>query len=227
MVHALAAAFNGDASVDEGGAPDRGASKLEAGVFYAFEDAALDNAPPPRVEVRFDDDGDDGGHANRATLVFDDPATLADFFAYAFASTKSARTDTLAVVAVVNGFLPPRADDGEDDDQGHGEDAANHEVAVALDLKGQGILCDVRLRLRALEKPMRHLGSLAFLADASSHEEILLPVWPDVAHYDGFATNIAAPDPRPDPRTRNSLDGAKPLRMKRDYTHPPNWGHTV
>ena len=52
----------------------------------------------------------------------------------------------------------------------------------------------MRLRLRALERPQRHLGSLAFLADASTHEEILLPIWPDVCHYDGWSPNISARD---------------------------------
>ena len=79
----------------------------------------------------------------------------------------------------------------------------------------------MRLRLRALEKPQRHLGSLAFLADASSHEEVLLPVWPDVAPYEGWAAGIAAP-----PAPPRAAKPAKALLSKRDYTHPPKWGQT-
>ncbi|KAH8098709.1 hypothetical protein JL720_1670 [Aureococcus anophagefferens] len=203
FVHALAARFNGSASTD---APDLGASSLEKGVFFGFEDAALADAEPPRVELRFDDDGDDGGHANRCALVFDDPQLLADCFAHL------ERDRAQGVVAVVNGFLP--ADEAP---------SAEHEVAVALDLLRQGILCDVRLRLRALERPQRHLGSLAFLADASSHEEILLPLWSDVAHADGWACRVADMDAKPP----HSQSLGKPIKMRRDYTHPPNWGHTV
>jgi hypothetical protein len=161
---------------------------------------------PPRVELRFDDDGDDGGHANRCALVFDDPQLLADCFAHL------ERDRAHGVAAVVNGFLP--ADEAP---------SAEHEVAVALDLLRQGILCDVRLRLRALERPQRHLGSLAFLADASSHEEILLPLWSDVAHADGWACRVAEVDAKP----HHSQSLGKPIKMRRDYTHPPNWGHTV
>ena len=90
-----------------------------------------------------------------------------------------------------------------------------------MDLLGQGVLCDVRLRLRALERPQRHLGSLAFLADASSHEEVLLPVWPDVASYDGFSSGLAAPD-RPASKARTGVD----LKGKSDYKKPPRWGQT-
>ena len=203
FVHALAARFNGSASTD---APDLGASSLEKGVFFGFEDAALADSEPPRVELRFDDDGDDGGHANRCALVFDDPQLLADCFAHL------ERDRAHGVAAVVNGFLP--ADEAP---------SAEHEVAVALDLLRQGILCDVRLRLRALERPQRHLGSLAFLADASSHEEILLPLWSDVAHADGWACRVAELDAKPP----HSQSLGKPIKMRRDYTHPPNWGHTV
>ena len=88
-----------------------------------------------------------------------------------------------------------------------------HEVAHAVDLLRQGILCDVRLRLRALERPQRHLGSLAFLADASTHEEILLPIWPDVCHYDGWSPNISARDRVP--TVAKSVDFAP-----RDYRKP-------
>ena len=92
-----------------------------------------------------------------------------------------------------------------------------HEVALAVDLLRQGILCDVRLRLRALERPQRHLGSLAFLADASTHEEILLPIWPDVCHYDGWSPNISARDRVP--TVAKSVDFAP-----RDYRKPARWG---
>ena len=94
-----------------------------------------------------------------------------------------------------------------------------HEVALAVDLLRQGILCDVRLRLRALERPQRHLGSLAFLADASTHEEILLPIWPDVCHYDGWSPNISARDRVP--TVAKSVDFAP-----RDYRKPARWGQT-
>ena len=77
----------------------------------------------------------------------------------------------------------------------------------------------MRLRLRALERPQRHLGSLAFLADASSHEEILLPIWPDVCHYDGWSPNISARDRVP--TVAKSVDFAP-----RDYRKPARWGQT-
>ena len=70
-----------------------------------------------------------------------------------------------------------------------------------------------------LERPQRHLGSLAFLADASTHEEILLPIWPDVCHYDGWSPNISARDRVP--TVAKSVDFAP-----RDYRKPARWGQT-
>ena len=72
---------------------------MEPGVFYGFEDAAQAHAPAPRVECRFDDDGDDGGHANRAALVFQSPKDLVNCFE---ALENDGRLD---IVAVSNGFL--------------------------------------------------------------------------------------------------------------------------
>ena len=45
-----------------------------------FDTQAQAHAPAPRVECRFDDDGDDGGHANRAALVFQSPKDLVNCF---------------------------------------------------------------------------------------------------------------------------------------------------
>ena len=201
LLRQLALTFNGDRAR---AFPGGGASALEPGVFYGFEDAAQAHAPAPRVECRFDDDGDDGGHANRAALVFQSPKDLVDCFE---ALENDGRLD---IVAVSNGFLA---------DENPKPTSAPHEVALAVDLLRQGILCDVRLRLRALERPQRHLGSLAFLADASSHEEILLPIWPDVCHYDGWSPNISARDRVP--TVAKSVDFAP-----RDYRKPARWGQT-
>ena len=201
-LRALALVFNGPLAR---GFPGAGASALEPGVFFGFEDAALTGARAPKVEARFEDDGDDGGHANRCALVFATPGDLAAFYDLVEADR------ALGVVAVSNGFARKDA----------ASSSAPHEVALALDLMGQGVLCDVRLRLRALERPQRHLGSLAFLADATSHEEVLLPIWPDVAAYDGFAPGLAAPD-----RAASSKLSKVDLKGKRDYTHPPRWGQT-
>ena len=201
LLRQLALQFNGDRAR---AFPGGGASSLEPGVFYGFEDAAQAHAPAPRVECRFDDDGDDGGHANRAALVFQSPKDLVNCFE---ALENDGRLD---IVAVSNGFLA---------DENPKPTSAPHEVALAVDLLRQGILCDVRLRLRALERPQRHLGSLAFLADASSHEEILLPIWPDVCHYDGWSPNISARDRVP--TVAKSVDFAP-----RDYRKPARWGQT-
>mgnify|MGYP004259133889 CR=1 FL=1 len=173
-----------------------------------FDTQAQAHAPAPRVECRFDDDGDDGGHANRAALVFQSPKDLVNCFE---ALENDGRLD---IVAVSNGFLASVADD-----ENPKPTSAPHEVALAVDLLRQGILCDVRLRLRALERPQRHLGSLAFLADASTHEEILLPIWPDVCHYDGWSPNISARDRVP--TVAKSVDFAP-----RDYRKPARWGQT-
>ena len=162
------------------------------------------------MECRFDDDGDDGGHANRAALVFQSPKDLVNCFE---ALENDGRLD---IVAVSNGFLNSLKDVADEDTK---PTSAPHEVALAVDLLRQGILCDVRLRLRALERPQRHLGSLAFLADASSHEEILLPIWPDVCHYDGWSPNISARDRVP--TVAKSVDFAP-----RDYRKPARWGQT-
>ena len=51
------------------------------------------------MECRFDDDGDDGGHANRAALVFQSPKDLVNCFE---ALENDGRLD---IVAVSNGFL--------------------------------------------------------------------------------------------------------------------------
>ena len=228
LLRQLALQFNGDRAR---AFPGGGASSLEPGVFYGFEDAvrarrrwpsnfasveattslithfdtqAQAHAPAPRVECRFDDDGDDGGHANRAALVFQSPKDLVNCFE---ALENDGRLD---IVAVSNGFLA---------DENPKPTSAPHEVALAVDLLRQGILCDVRLRLRALERPQRHLGSLAFLADASTHEEILLPIWPDVCHYDGWSPNISARDRVP--TVAKSVDFAP-----RDYRKPARWGQT-
>ena len=232
LLRNLALQFNGDRAR---AFPGGGASSLEPGVFYGFEDAvrarrrwpsnfasaeattslishfdtqAQAHAPAPRVECRFDDDGDDGGHANRAALVFQSPKDLVNCFE---ALENDGRLD---IVAVSNGFLTSVADD-----ENPKPTSAPHEVALAVDLLRQGILCDVRLRLRALERPQRHLGSLAFLADASTHEEILLPIWPDVCHYDGWSPNISARDRVP--TVAKSVDFAP-----RDYRKPARWGQT-
>ena len=93
------------------------------------------------MECRFDDDGDDGGHANRAALVFQSPKDLVNCFE---ALENDGRLD---IVAVSNGFLASVADD-----ENPKPTSAPHEVALAVDLLRQGILCDVRLRLRALDQ---------------------------------------------------------------------------
>ena len=64
-----------------------------------FDTQAQAHAPAPRVECRFDDDGDDGGHANRAALVFQSPKDLVNCFE---ALENDGRLD---IVAVSNGFL--------------------------------------------------------------------------------------------------------------------------
>ena len=235
LLRQLALQFNGDRAR---AFPGGGASSLEPGVFYGFEDAvrarrrwpsnfasarghdiphngvlptqAQAHAPAPRVECRFDDDGDDGGHANRAALVFQSPKDLVNCFE---ALENDGRLD---IVAVSNGFLNSLKDVADEDTK---PTSAPHEVALAVDLLRQGILCDVRLRLRALERPQRHLGSLAFLADASTHEEILLPIWPDVCHYDGWSPNISARDRVA--TVAKSVDFAP-----RDYRKPARWGQT-
>mgnify|MGYP006949181445 FL=1 len=53
----------------------------------------------------------------------------------------------LDIVAVSNGFLNSLKDVADEDTK---PTSAPHEVALAVDLLRQGILCDVRLRLRAL-----------------------------------------------------------------------------
>ena len=208
LLRQVALQFNGDGAR---AFPGGGASSLEPGVFYGFEDAAQAHAPAPRVECRFDDDGDDGGHANRAALVFGNPKDLVECFE---ALENDGRLD---IVAVSNGFLGSLKIKGLDENTK--PTSAPHEVALAVDLLRQGILCDVRLRLRALERPQRHLGSLAFLADASTHEEILLPIWPDVCHYDGWTPHISARDRAP--TVAKSVDFAP-----RDYRKPARWGQT-
>lgn len=208
LLRQVALQFNGDGAR---AFPGGGASSLEPGVFYGFEDAAQAHAPAPRVECRFDDDGDDGGHANRAALVFQNPKDLVECFE---ALENDGRLD---IVAVSNGFLGSLKIKGLDENTK--PTSAPHEVALAVDLLRQGILCDVRLRLRALERPQRHLGSLAFLADASTHEEILLPIWPDVCHYDGWTPHISARDRAP--TVAKSVDFAP-----RDYRKPARWGQT-
>ena len=62
---------------------------------------------------------------------------------------------------------------------------------------------------------------LAFVADARTHEEVLLPVWHDVAHADGWACDIARRAKPPD------ADRGVPLKASRDYRHPPNWGNAT
>ena len=106
LLRQLALQFNGDRAR---GFPGGGASSLEPGVFYGFEDAAQAHAPAPRVECRFDDDGDDGGHANRAALVFQSPKDLVNCFE---ALENDGRLD---IVAVSNGFLNSLKDVADED----------------------------------------------------------------------------------------------------------------
>lgn len=201
-----------------------GVATPDSRVFFAPRDAHAAGLGPPRVELRFDDDGDDGRHAPRAACVFDTPRDLLAFFKTLDEHPR------LNCLGLANGFK--RASASDDDET---TDPPHHEVAVALDIHKQGVLCDLRLRLRALEAPQRHLGSLRFLADVDTHEEILLPLWTDVSHSDAWIQHLAAgdasaandPPPPPydrPPSSRSHLAFRESTAS--DWPAPPNWQRT-
>ena len=217
----IVASFNGIPQTDRHTVAAREGSRAMTGVFFCTAG---------KCELRFDDDGDDGRHAPRATCVFENPTDLVAFIA----DLESA--PGVRCLGIANGF-----DDSSDDD-------APLEVAIALDLADQGVLADVRLRLRPLELIQRHLGSLSFLADVDSHEEILQPLWRDLNSVDGFLTDIhqfsAAPPPyddaattrlptsdrptsgrsRPSSATKSSSSSSRLKAPKpTEWPAPPNW----
>ena len=195
------AAFNGIIIAKNNSRPQTAAaasSRAMSGLFFS-----RDMGENKHAELRFDDDGDDGRHAPRATCVFENARDLADFV-----KSLDAQTHGVRCLGIANGFLVQQDDD---------DDAPPLEVAIVLDLDGQGVLCDLRLRLRALEKVQRHLGSLRFLAGVDSHEEILLPLWRDIQHHgawvDGLANDLhlAAPSyPQTTSPKRRTTHSASP-----------------
>lgn len=202
------------------------AMHLLAGVIFAKN----------KVELRFEDQGDDGRHVPRCACVFETAKDLLDFF---FILDKDKRAEC---IAVANGFVaayrstppgskaPPMPDDDDDDDDVVFQNNAAkgsppppaHEVAVALDLFGQGVLCDLRLRLRALERSQRHLGALRFIADADSPEDMLLPVWRDLVQCDGFVKNDLNTSLPPHYSARTQPLLYRP-QSSHDWAAPPKW----
>ena len=63
---------------------------------------------------------------------------------------------------------------------------------------------------------MRNCGHSEVLSKLCA---ILLPIWPDVCHYDGWSPNISARDRVP--TVAKSVDFAP-----RDYRKPARWGQT-
>lgn len=163
------------------------------------------------LEVDFGEKGDDGRYAPRAACVFEKPRDLLDFF-------RSLDDDPDArCLGVANGFASV-----EDDEPDHDHP---HEVAVALDLHHQGLLCDLRLRLKALDQPQCHLDSLSFLANVHSHEQILLPIWRDFhADHDWISDDLNhqhRDDPPPPPYQHRSHT----MPASR-WPAPPEWKNT-
>lgn len=186
-------------------------STTTAALGLFFDAARAENV----VELRFDDDGDNGRYAPTAACIFDRPTDLVSFF-YLIDRDPDSRC-----IGVANGFAQPplhsadaaaatRADDDNDDD------TCQHEIAILLDLYRQGLICDIRLRLRALEQPQRHIASLNFIAHVRSHEEILLPVWKDRCHRHNWLKDINFFE-RDQPPAYNLR---RPFPQKFHYTHP-------
>lgn len=172
------------------------------------------------VELRFDDDGDNGRYAPTAACIFDRPADLVSFF-YLIDRDPDSRC-----IGVANGFAQPSlhpvdAAVGAEDDVD--DDICQHEIAILLDLYRQGLICDVRLRLRALERPQRHIASLNFIAHVRSHEQILLPVWKDSCHYHNWLKDLNFFERDQPP----AYEARRQYPQNRHYTHPPrdsaNW----
>ncbi|KAJ1444953.1 hypothetical protein M885DRAFT_626637 [Pelagophyceae sp. CCMP2097] len=227
----LARKFNGDSAPNLDRAFDGSAAP---GVLYAGAHA---------VELRFDDDGDDGRHVPRVACVFDDAEALLRFYELLDNDRRA------ACVGVSNGFSSSRdaatvsrrarSNDAGDysgtfhvDDEFAAADAGDaafnesppHEVAIALDLHHQGVLCDVRLRLRLLERPQRHLGSLQFAASTRSHEELMLPLWKDCSHCDGLLARLHGAEP-PGYDVHDARPQARALHAAartRDHQHSVN-----